>query len=563
MSHWATKLPNLEPYLSNPRIAAARDLLRPPRLDPRVEQVLCLFLLYYAAQYVLRGWRHVRARSVVGTVREIYGYLHGLAIQLLLALPSSRRQLAVELAKTRAELVEKLAPGTYPGVDISPARELPAVGRDRRWLEHEWDGLKKLERGDVAEGRVSGAVYHGGDNLNQIINEAMARFIVTNPLHPDVFPGVRKMESEVVSMVLKLFHGDAGAGTTTSGGTESILMSVKTHRDWARAAKGITRPEMIIPSSAHAAFWKGAEYFGVKLHVVPVNPVTRKADVAAMRRAVNANTIMLVGSAPNFPDGIIDPIPALGQVAKRYNIGLHVDCCLGSFILAFVERAGLGAGLEPFDFRVEGVTAISCDTHKYAFCPKGSSVIMYRSPQLRRFQYYVMTDWAGGVYASPSMAGSRPGSVIAGAWAVLNHIGIDGYTESCRTIVSAARHFATTLPARYPQLCILGDPRLSVVAFTAAANNALNVYALGDALSKMGWHLNALSQPAGLHMAFTRLSAKSVDKLLDDIGAALKTLTSDPPTDGDMVALYGLGQTSVGPHVVGELAATFLDVLYE
>ncbi|WRT63911.1 uncharacterized protein IL334_000837 [Kwoniella shivajii] len=531
----------------------------------RFNNLARIAVIYWLLRYVfLDGYRHVRARGILGTAKQIQNIMQSFVVRIMLSLPSSKKQLRLELGKAASELREKLAPSKYPdGITLTTVRKLPEQGRSRDWLESEWSNLKKLERGDVDAGRVSGAVYHGGEELNQVINEAMAKFVVSNPLHPDVFPGVRKMESELVSMVLNLFNGPNGAGTTTSGGTESILMAVKTYRDWARETKGITRPEMIIPSSAHAAFWKASQYFKIKLHIIPVNKESRKADVKAMRRAINPNTIMIVGSAPNFPDGAIDPIPALAALAKKNNIGLHVDCCLGSFIMPFMEKAGFGIDIEPFDFRLKGVTSISCDTHKYAFCPKGSSVIMYHSPELRRYQYYVMTDWEGGVYASPSMAGSRPGSILAGAWAVLNYMGENGYTESCREIVTASRTFLNGLRTRFiDDLYVLGDPKASVVAF---GSKTLSVYAIGDGMSKKGWHLSALGgEVGGLHMAFTRLSAGKVDKLLDDLSEVVKEVKASPQDQkGDLVALYGLGQTSVGPHVVGKLAETFLDTLYE
>ncbi|KAK8861729.1 hypothetical protein IAR55_002552 [Kwoniella newhampshirensis] len=539
------------------------------RIEPymgRLEQIRRIALIYWVLKSFLYSYRHLRARGLTGVFNEFQSVIKSLVVRIILSLPSSKAKLDSELAKTRSQLREKLAPSTYPdGVMLTSVKSLPEKGRSKEWLESEWTNLKKLERGDVDDGRVSGAVYHGGEDLNAVINEAMAKFVVSNPLHPDVFPGVRKMESEIVSICLNLFNGPKGAGTTTSGGTESILMAVKTYRDWARDTKNVSHPEMIVPSSAHAAFWKASEYFKIKLHVIPVNEETRKANVKAMKRAINPNTIMLVGSAPNFPDGAIDDIPALGALAKRYNVGLHVDCCLGSFIMPFLDKAGFGEGVQPFDFRVDGVTSISCDTHKYAFCPKGSSVIMYRSAELRRYQYYVITDWAGGVYASPSMAGSRPGSVLAGAWAVLNYIGFDGYLDSCRLIVSAARHFTAELRSRpifAQNLYVLGDPKASVVAFNS---RTVNIYAIGDEMGKKGWHLSALGAGGGLHMAFTRLTAKSVDELLDDLSEVVTELKKGgtSATQGDMVALYGLGQTSVGPHVVGKLAETFLDTLYE
>ena len=229
-------------------------------------------------------------------------------------------------------------------------------------------------------------------------------------MHPEVFPGIRKMESEIVSMVLHLFHAPAdGCGSVTSGGTESILMSIKAHRDFAYENKGITEPEMIVPISVHAAFDKGAHYFGVKIIHAPVDPITGMVNLKKVEAAISSNTILvitffisfltpfsikIVGSAPGFPHGIIDDLPSLGQIAKKYKIGFHIDCCLGGFLVPFMDKAGFPLP-HPCDFRVSGVTSISVDTHKYGFAPKGSSVIMYLNKELRNHQYFVLTDWPG------------------------------------------------------------------------------------------------------------------------------------------------------------------------
>lgn len=523
-----------------------------------------VLLLYVVWRWVcLESYRQLRAHGVKGTVVDLYRYYKKFVFSILLRLPSSRDKVTSELLAARKGIESKLVPE-----DLEYYTSLPEKGKSLEWITGEMDKLKRMEKGDVAEGRVSGAVYHGGQELNEVIIAATSKFILSNPLHPDVFPGVRKMEAEIVAMCLKLFQNPTGAGTTTSGGTESILMAVKTHRDWAKATKGIKYPEMIIPSSAHAAFWKASDYFGVRLHVIPVDKVTRKANVAAMKRAINPNTILLVGSAPNFPDGAIDPIPALGHIARKANVGLHVDCCLGSLLMPFLRKTGYGEGIVGgFGFEVKGVTSMSCDIHKYGFCPKGSSVVMYRSAELRRYQYYVQPDWAGGVYASPSMAGSRPGSIIAGAWAVMTHMGVDGYSASCVTILKASRKLKHALqsPRFSSDLDVLGDPLVSVVAFTVRADSSLkqnDIYMVGDLLGKKGWHLNALSDPPALHLAMTMLTAKAVDNLLDDLHAALDQVKAEPSDSGDMVALYGLGQTSVGPLLVPKLAEMFIDTLY-
>ncbi|KAG9097858.1 hypothetical protein FRC06_007111, partial [Ceratobasidium sp. 370] len=258
---------------------------------------------------------------------------------------------------------------------------------------------------------------------------------------------------------------------------------------------------------------EAGKYFGIKIHHIPVDARTRQVDIRHVRRAINANTIMLVGSAVNFPDGCMDDIEALSALAKKYRLGLHVDCCLGSFIVPFLEKLGYDA--PRFDFRLEGVTAISCDTHKYGFAPKGSSVIMYRSADLRRYQYYLNPTWSGGVYASPSMSGSRPGSLIAGAWAAMQYMGqrqvvlpknlkhiyyilsqpSSGYEASCRDIVECRKKIEKAIREDIPELRVLGKPVASVVAFASAESSlgaAINVLEVGDSMSRRGWHLNAL-----------------------------------------------------------------------
>jgi len=279
---------------------------------------------------------------------------------------------------------------------------------------------------------------------------------------------------------------------------------------------------------------------------------------------------MLVGSCVNFPDGNQDDIVGLSALAKKYKLGLHVDCCLGSFIVPFLEPSGLALGsskgrykLTPFDFSVEGVTSISCDTHKYGFAPKGTSVIMYRTAELRKHQYYVNPSWPGGVYASPSMSGSRPGALIAGCWAVMQHMGTEGYLKSCQEIVTAARTIADAITDDIPELYVLGNPPASVVAFASKHPN-VDALEVGDGMSKRGWHLNGLSAPKSVHIACTRLTLPLVDQFIADLKDSVKEARIAPSGKGSMVAVYGLGNSSaVGPEMVGQLASAFLDAMYK
>ncbi|KAF8187467.1 pyridoxal phosphate-dependent transferase [Pholiota molesta] len=529
-------------------------------------------LFYYVLlTHVVKAHRHLRARGVTSSAKDIYTWISQQIIYLILRMPSTRRKVTAQMEQARLDIESRLVP---KGAAVTRHLALPSEGKSLEWILQEMDKMD-VELGGSAEswreGKLSGAVYHGGDDLSKIIVAAYSRYCVSNPLHPDVFPAIRKMEAEIVAMCLKMYRGPSGsAGTMTSGGTESIVMAVKTYRDWARAVKGIKAPEMIVSTTAHAAFDKGAAYLGIKVHTIPLDPYTRQINLKLVKRAINPNTIMLVGSCVNFPDGNQDNIEELSILAKKYKIGLHVDCCLGSFIVPFLEPAGLAQGdskgrykLQPFDFTVDGVTSISCDTHKYGFAPKGTSVIMYRTAELRQYQYYVNPTWPGGVYASPSLSGSRPGALIAGCWAVMQHVGTEGYLQSCREIVSAARKIADAITDDIPELYVLGNPPASVVAF-ASKHPTVDALEVGDGMRKRGWHLNGLSEPKSVHIACTRLTLPLVDQFIADLKDSVREAKIAPTGKGSMVAVYGLGNSSaVGPDMVGQLASAFLDAMYK
>ncbi|KAF8658238.1 hypothetical protein AX16_002015 [Volvariella volvacea WC 439] len=547
--------------------ARLNQVVKSPVLLLTYERLKTALFFYVLFTQSTKLKRHVRARGLRASLGEVYQWIAQNIVHLLLRVPSTSKKVAAQMAQAKLDIENKLVP---KGADVVRHLTLPDKGQSLEWIIAEMGKMdNEMASSHWRHGKLSGAVYHGGDDLERVIIAAYQRYCVSNPLHPDVFPAVRKMEAEIVAMCLSLYNNPDGAGAVTSGGTESIIMAVKAYRDWARTAKGITEPEMVIPVSAHAAFDKGASYFNVKVHTIPVDPVTRRVNIDHVERAINKNTILLVGSAINFPDGNQDDIVALGALASAHGVGLHVDCCLGSFILPYLEKAGLSEGedsqfkLLPFDFRVTGVTSISCDTHKYGFAPKGSSVIMYRDAELRRYQYYVNPTWTGGVYASPSISGSRPGAIIAGTWAVMHYLGSDGYLESCKDIVRSARAIAKGIKSSIPELYILGSPPASVVAF-ASKHPKVNVLEVGDIMAQRGWHLNALAGPPAVHIACTRLTVSMVDVFLADLKDAVKEAKVAPSGKGTMVSLYGLGRSSVvGPSMVGELATAFLDALYK
>jgi len=471
-------------------------------------------------------------------------------------IPAVRRKIEEETNKHQAAMNGDMAE-MNEGMPF--LRTLPESGTSADWILEQTQKYCALGKYKASEGRLSGTVYNGGAELTQLMTQVYGLAAWSNPLHPDVFPGIRKMEAEVIRMCCNLFHGGPDScGSMTSGGTESIIMAMKSCRDMAREERGITRPEVLIPVTAHAAFDKGAHLLKMKLTHIPVDPKTSRVVVSKMRALINKNTVMLVCSAPAFPHGNLDPIEEVAALGVRYNIPVHVDACLGGFLVPFMAEAGFP--LAPFDFRVPGVSSISADTHKYGFAPKGSSVILYSSQQQRHFQYFVQTDWPGGLYASPSMAGSRAGAVIAACWAALMYYGRDGYVQSTRRIIETTKYIERQCRG-IPGLRIQGASDVSVVAF---ASDQFNIYRLSDAMGTRGWNFNALQFPASFHVAVTYAMTRSglKEQLVSDIRELTAEILANPE-DGNgsagSVALYGMSTKIPDRSLVAELAWCFLD----
>jgi glutamate/tyrosine decarboxylase-like PLP-dependent enzyme len=366
------------------------------------------------------------------------------------------------------------------------------------------------------QGQVFSLVFDAGDEVNELAKTAYTTFFSENGLNPTAFPSLRRFETEVVAMVGALLGGDGHtAGNMTTGGTESILMAVLTAREWARANRPkISRPEMVLPSTAHPAFDKAGHYFGVKAVRVPVGSDFR-ADLDAMSQAVNLDTVLVVGSAPSYPHGVVDPIAELASLAQRRAVLCHVDACVGGMMLPFVRR--LGYPVTPFDFGVTGATSLSVDLHKYGYAAKGASVILYRSPELRRHQLYATTDWPGGIYASPTMTGTRPGGAIAAAWAVLNYLGMEGYQHIARTVMQTTVRLRDGINA-IDGLRVLGSPEMSVLAI---ASDKDNVYEIGDEMGLRGWHMDRQQFPPSLHLTVNYAHREIADRFLLDLAQSV------------------------------------------
>jgi glutamate/tyrosine decarboxylase-like PLP-dependent enzyme len=419
--------------------------------------------------------------------------------------------------------------------------------------------LRELHADDAKwkDGKTFSLVYFAGDEVSSLLKEAYGEFIAENGLSPVAFPSLRKMECEVVSMAAGLFHGDADvAGTMTSGGTESIMMAVKAARDFAKKTRGITTPELVVPCTIHPAFDKAAHYFGVKILHAKMGPDFR-VDLADLERLITPNTVMIVGSAPPYPHGVMDPITDIAALATKKGVWCHVDACLGGFFLPFAEK--LGRPIPPWDFRVPGVTSISADLHKYGYAAKGASVVMYRNGNFRRHQFFTWGGWNGGLYASPSFCGTRPGGAIAAAWSVMHHLGEEGYLSRAKSVLQSVDVMKAGINA-IPGLRVFGEPHIGIFSF---GSDSVNVYELGDAMDARGWKLDRQMDPPALHCMVTPAHESVRDVFLKDLKECAASLTAGHPAPEGSAAMYGMvGAIGVRTQV-NEFLLDFLDGLFE
>jgi glutamate/tyrosine decarboxylase-like PLP-dependent enzyme len=437
--------------------------------------------------------------------------------------------------------------------------QIPAAGRARADILRDMQAMRDHEEAAWKDGFVSGAVYHGDQEHIEFLNQVYALNSQANPLHADVWPSTTKFEAEIVAMTAHMLGGDGQDvhGTVSSGGTESIMLAMKTYRDWAREKKGVTQPEMILPITAHAAFDKASQYFNIKTVHIPIDENYR-ADVNAAKRAINKNTIVIVGSAPSFPHGAIDPIEELSGLARQHGIGFHTDACLGGFVLPWAER--LGYPVPKFDFRLPGVTSMSADTHKYGYAAKGTSVVLYRGFDLLHHQYYTASDWPGGLYFSPTFAGSRPGALSAACWAALTSIGEQGYLDATRRILETAAKVKEGI-GQIPELRVLGDP-LFVVAF---ASDSIDIYKVLDFMSRKKWSLNGLHKPTCVHLCVTLRHTQPgvAERFVADLREAVEHVKAHPEEKGTMAPVYGMASTIPMRGLVSDMLKKYLDLIFK
>ncbi len=409
---------------------------------------------------------------------------------------------------------------------------MSALNRQGRSVDDVIDELGAKRSDDVKweDGRAFGMVYDGGPGVHEVAERAAALYLHENALNTKAFPSLRNIQSEVVGWTAGLLNGpESTSGFLTSGGTESILCGVKAARERGRIERGVTEPELILAESAHAAFHKGAHLFGLKVHKTPVLD-DWTADVGAMAELVNDNTVLIVGSAPQYPQGVVDDIPAIAALAASVDANCHVDGCMGGFVLPFAEM--LGREVPVWDFRVEGVTSISADIHKLGYAPKGVSVILHRTKELRRYQTFLFEDWLGGFYASPNLQGTRSGLPMAAAWAVMQHLGIDGYVELTRLTLENADRMRAGIE-EIDGIRVLGDGGYHLVAMSFEPDDPepIDMFALADALERRGWFHDRQGPPDSLHSTVSNSNTGVIDDYLEALAASVEEVRGQSTDD--------------------------------
>lgn len=375
--------------------------------------------------------------------------------------------------------------------------------------------LRELGAGDVKwrEGKTAIYIFNAGEEVERVKKNAYAMFSEENGLGPAAFPSLAQMEREVVAFGLQLLNAPQGAaGAMTSGGTDSIVMAVKAARDYARSRGQKGPANIVTPFSAHPAFDKAAMMMDLEVRRTPLKDYL--ADPAAIEAAADENTIMIVGSAPCFPFGLIDPIAELGALAERRDLWLHVDACVGGYLAPFVRMNG--AELPPFDFAVPGVRSISGDLHKYGYASKGASTVFFRSEALKEFMPFDAGPWPLGRMITPTLAGTRPGGAIAAAWAVIHFLGVEGYRTKQAMVTKAREDIEAGV--RRLGFDVLGRPQLGIVAF---AHPKADAFALLGKLHHKGWITGALIEPKALHLMLTPVHLEAGERYLSDLETAL------------------------------------------
>ena len=464
--------------------------------------------------------------------------------------------------------------------NIFKIQTIPHQGDSIRTIENNLKSMINVDTTNSHLDKISGAIYNKPDSKEiKLFTMVLNIYCKTNPLHADVFPSLISMEKDIVAMTKELFNcpEGEGSGTMTSGGTESIILSLVGYREYARKHKGIYSPEIVAPITVHCAFDKGCKYLGIKLHKINIDR-NNKIDYDMLISHINHNTILLVGSAPSFPNGIIDDITMLGRLGRKYTIPVHVDACLGGFVLPFLDSAA--KSLPKFDFSVDGVTSISADTHKYGCCPKGSSVLLFRDKKFLEACYFIQSDWTGGIYATTNLTGSRSGLSIAWTWSTLRFIGKTQFSIQANHISDNVIRIRDAFKHN-SDVFIFGQPNVCVVAF---GSDTFDIYILSQKMKALGWHLNELQNPPSFHLCVTNRHTKEIiDLFIKDMNNSIQaiidssntiggdidnnnstkgTSNSSKNTESSSGSIYGTTQKVPDQNSVDALVTTYLNAIH-
>ncbi len=439
-------------------------------------------------------------------------------------------------------------------------KSLPEQGLGETEVLRAIEYMSHEENQKWLQGQCSGTMYHGGLEHYDFLNQVFSHFSYVNLLQRDLCPSGTKFEAEALAMVGKMLHGDAAgevAGAVTSGGSESIYNAMYVYREWGRAEKGIEQAEVVAPNTIHPAFLKAAHYLNMKVIRTPVNQ-DFEADPAAMRAQITPNTVALLASAGSYPHGVVDPISQLSDLALERQIGLHVDGCLGGFILPWIEK--LGYPLPVFDFRNPGVTSMSCDTHKYGYALKGTSTVIFRHKNLRRYMFFAQEDWPGGVYASPTVLGSRSAGLSAAMWAALVSTGEAGYLADARAIMTAADTIRAGI-AQIPELRIMGKSTFLI----SITSDVVDPYFVNDYLAMKDWRMNGCQNPPGFHFCITLPQSQPgvAERFVADLQAAVEFAKHPPYETPKSGFLYGMGASPEGREVLKMGLHAYTEACYE
>jgi glutamate/tyrosine decarboxylase-like PLP-dependent enzyme len=453
--------------------------------------------------------------------------------------------------------------GTFPYADrFAVNRSLPEHGRPRDEILAEIAAMAQEEDAFWETGKCSGTMYCGDHEHYDFMTEAFGRFAHVNALQRDMCPSQTKFEAEIIAMTLDVLNGAAvtdgdPVGVVTTGGTGSILHGMLAYREWGRQERGITRPNVVKPETAHPAFDKACHLFGIELRKAPIDEKTTQVDVGAVDALVDDDTVAIVGSACNYGYGTVDPMDELSDLALERGVGLHVDSCLGGFILPFGQK--LGYDIPVYDYRLPGVTSISADTHKYGYAFKGSSVCTFRDRALRNAQYFFLTDWSGGKYCSPGIEGSRSGGILAATWAAMVSFGWEGYLRYAKQIFETSLAMQDAVRS-HPELRLLGNPTF-LFSFTS---DEFDVYHVNDFMRPRGWRFNGQQYPNALHMAVTRPQTQPgvADAFGADLDQAVRYAKDHAGEPAQSGAIYGGvtgGMTSEADEFIRAVMTDMMD----